>query len=329
MPVRFNGSGSIVLTLGPYCPSEAPETLQADFADGLDALGVPPDPMLPVPLADIALVSGTAVPALAEWAAESLVERWAAAQRTEEDRPAEDPASTEDGESRNIRGSRGRLPEADPYAARAVVAALVSGDRAGARALLASALSEVAGGRSKPSPAATRARVLAVAAAAIEAADRAGFDTGPCWTGLPEFVRETEHLTEPARSVQTVLRLVARAMPRAGAGAGDEGLRVLRDVLQARIDQRITLSALAAELGKHPTAITHQLQRRFGMSFSQYVGRLRVDKAKDLFRRTRLGVGDVARRVGIPDPSNFSRLFRKFEGCSPSEYQGRFGRSGS
>ena len=322
-----NTPARITLTLGPYCPAEAPGTLQADFREGLTALGVLPDPILPVPLSDVAFVSASTVPALAEWTAETLIERWAAAQRSGDDPPSEDAASTESHAIRPSRGSRGRLPEADPYAARTVVAALASGDRAGAKALLLSALNESTVRRLKTPAAALRARVLAVVAATIEAAARAGLDTDPCWRELPKFLGETEQLTEPAGCVQAALRLVARAMP--PANAGGDALRVLRDVLCARIDQRITLAALAAELGKHPTAITHQLQRRFGMSFSQYVGRLRVDKAKDLFRRTRLGVGDVAQRVGIPDSSNFSRLFRKFEGCSPSDYQARFWGSGS
>ena len=45
---------------------------------------------------------------------------------------------------------------------------------------------------------------------------------------------------------------------------------------------------------------------------------------REMLQRTKLGVGDVGKRVGIGDSSNFSRLFRKFEGMSPREYRRRF-----
>ena len=44
-------------------------------------------------------------------------------------------------------------------------------------------------------------------------------------------------------------------------------------------------------------------------------------------RRTKLGVSDVARRVGIADNSNFAKLFRRYEGVSPQEYRERYGRN--
>jgi len=99
----------------------------------------------------------------------------------------------------------------------------------------------------------------------------------------------------------------------------------LNRLVMSRLPGKITLNEIAAELGQHPTAITHRLQRKFGMSFSEYVGRIRIDKAKELLRRTRLGAGEIARRVGTSDASNFSKLFRKLEGMSPLEYRKLFG----
>ena len=106
----------------------------------------------------------------------------------------------------------------------------------------------------------------------------------------------------------------------------DEAFTELNRIVLERIPGPVTLAEVARQLGEHPTTLTHRLQRKFEMSFSEYVGRLRVDKAKELLRKTRLGAGEVARRVGTSDPSNFSKLFRKYEGMSPSEYRQRFGR---
>jgi transcriptional regulator GlxA family with amidase domain len=104
----------------------------------------------------------------------------------------------------------------------------------------------------------------------------------------------------------------------------DNQIAEINRLVASRLEEGITLNEVAQRLGVHPTAVTHRLQRNFGISYSEYVGRLRVDKAKDLLRRTKLGAGAIARRVGIGDTSNFSKLFRKYEGVSPGEYRNRF-----
>ena len=81
---------------------------------------------------------------------------------------------------------------------------------------------------------------------------------------------------------------------------------------------------VATKLGQTPSAITHRLQRKFGMSFSEYFGRMRVEQAKELLRRTRLSVLEIATRVGVNDPSNLGKLFRKFENVSPIAYRQRY-----
>jgi len=65
-------------------------------------------------------------------------------------------------------------------------------------------------------------------------------------------------------------------------------------------------------------------QRRFGLRFSELAGKGRIERAKKALRDTQLTVGEIARRVGIADVSNFGRLFRRFEGHSPQAYRDTF-----
>ena len=119
------------------------------------------------------------------------------------------------------------------------------------------------------------------------------------------------------------MRVIRR---RAKQAAKDASLEALNNALLPRLGGAVTLNEIAAELGEPPSTITRRLQRKFGMSFSEYAGKQRVDRAKRLLRTTRLGIGEVSRRVGINDSSNFAKLFRRFEGCSPQTYRERFGK---
>jgi len=87
-----------------------------------------------------------------------------------------------------------------------------------------------------------------------------------------------------------------------------------------------TSDLVAEKLGESPTNISHRLRRKFGMSYSEYVARIRVERAKQLFRRTRLNNTEVAQRVGIADQSNFAKLFKKIEGVTPTVYRKKHGK---
>ena len=58
-----------------------------------------------------------------------------------------------------------------------------------------------------------------------------------------------------------------------------------------------------------------------GISLQEYLLRLRMQKAKELITSTSLPIQEIAERVGYDDQLNFSRIFRKYEGMSPSEYR--------
>jgi two-component system response regulator YesN len=68
-----------------------------------------------------------------------------------------------------------------------------------------------------------------------------------------------------------------------------------------------------------------EFSRRFhadqGVSFSQYLLRLRVERAATLLAEPRRSVSDVAYSVGFNDLSYFARVFRRFAGMPASAYR--------
>jgi AraC-like DNA-binding protein len=71
------------------------------------------------------------------------------------------------------------------------------------------------------------------------------------------------------------------------------------------------------ELG---TSYYHQervFKSHYGLSPSDYVSALRLEKIKALLRDTDLSVTEVARRVGFEDVAYFSRFVSKHAGASP------------
>ena len=59
----------------------------------------------------------------------------------------------------------------------------------------------------------------------------------------------------------------------------------------------------------------------YGTTIRVYVNALRVTKAKQLLRFSDMRMEEIGCEVGFEDPNYFSRMFKKVEGMSPSEYR--------
>ena len=63
--------------------------------------------------------------------------------------------------------------------------------------------------------------------------------------------------------------------------------------------------------------------QEMGQTFIEYLTQLRMTKAKELLCCTDKRSGEIALEVGYKDPHYFSFLFKKTQGCTPSEYRSR------
>jgi len=322
----FDGEG-YVITLGPYCPMEEQRSLEEDVHAGLEALGAEPDEGTAVALEDIHRAPASAVPAVAAWLRESIAGAWAAARPPEEDLAA-DAEESEQGPARSRAPSGESFPDRHGALARDLAAALAGGNHAHARALIQGQLEELGRGAGRHEGV-RRARVASLTAAAMEALGRAGVPLEAAWARHADFAARLPELRGDSALLDGALGVFAylrRKEVREAQAVRLPHYPELHAVVTARLLDGVTLEYVAGELGQTPSAITHRLQRKFGMSFSEYVGRLRVDMAKQLFRKTRLSVTEVAHRTGIADQSNFAKLFKKFEGVTPAAYRETHGK---
>jgi two-component system response regulator YesN len=61
--------------------------------------------------------------------------------------------------------------------------------------------------------------------------------------------------------------------------------------------------------------------KEVGETFTDYLTRLRLDKAKELIANTNLKLYEICERVGYTNAEHFSRIFKKVVGCSPKDYK--------
>ncbi|HBQ46235.1 MAG TPA: DNA-binding response regulator, partial [Ruminococcaceae bacterium] len=70
------------------------------------------------------------------------------------------------------------------------------------------------------------------------------------------------------------------------------------------------------------------LKRETGLSFIDFLTRLRIRKAIQLMGNPREKIYEVAEKVGYSDQHYFSTAFKKVKGVSPAEYRRARGSGG-
>jgi AraC-like DNA-binding protein len=64
-----------------------------------------------------------------------------------------------------------------------------------------------------------------------------------------------------------------------------------------------------------------------GINFTDYLSRVRIEKAKNLLLNPNLRISEIAYEVGFQSLTHFNRVFKKIIGQSPTEYRGQLARA--
>lgn len=93
--------------------------------------------------------------------------------------------------------------------------------------------------------------------------------------------------------------------------------------LHERINSRVTLEELAGLVQLSPAYLSRTFKDTAGYSPIGYFNKLKIDKAKELLIEGDKKIKEVAQSLGFSDEFYFSRIFKKIEGVSPSEFHSK------
>lgn len=87
--------------------------------------------------------------------------------------------------------------------------------------------------------------------------------------------------------------------------------------------KELSPAAFEKALDRRYEHLCHVFKRYAGITITLYIQQLRMQRAKYLLLSTDSAIQSIAREVGLEDPFHFSKLFKRLEGESPSEYRRR------
>ena len=106
-----------------------------------------------------------------------------------------------------------------------------------------------------------------------------------------------------------------------------KGIRQNRVLIQAieyihdHYMEDLSIDLMARQVNKTPNYFSHLFKKEYGTSFSEYLNKHRIQKAKELLTSTDRMIYEIAESVGYKDYKHFAHVFKKLEGCTPFEFR--------
>jgi two-component system, response regulator YesN len=86
-------------------------------------------------------------------------------------------------------------------------------------------------------------------------------------------------------------------------------------------DRDLSVQAIAHSVYLSQTYLCSFYKKMTGKTLNDYMTEVRMERARELLRDRRIKLYEVVSRIGLSDPNYFSTLFKKYTGCTPTEYR--------
>lgn len=91
--------------------------------------------------------------------------------------------------------------------------------------------------------------------------------------------------------------------------------------IDAHYREDISLDELSGKFDISPFYFSKVFKTQTGVTFTDYITRVRVARARELLENTSKSMKEICSEVGYSDPNYFSRIFKKHTGVTPTEYK--------
>ena len=92
-------------------------------------------------------------------------------------------------------------------------------------------------------------------------------------------------------------------------------------VIQQRYWDRLTLSALARQVGMSKYRLSRRFRETLGVTLRDYLLKVRLERAKVLLANRHISITEVAHNVGFGDLARFDKVFKRYTNLTPSTYR--------
>ena len=97
--------------------------------------------------------------------------------------------------------------------------------------------------------------------------------------------------------------------------------RRVRDYIDGGLDGRPSIKGAAEHAKLSPSYFSRRFRQSFGVTFSRFVARRRIERAQSMMIRSSSSLCQIALACGFTDQAHFTRTFGGVTGSTPSQWR--------
>ena len=137
------------------------------------------------------------------------------------------------------------------------------------------------------------------------------------WLDRVSFNMLTESVDHTAERFGYLLDILQEHTDRRYSRKVREAMAYIRE----HYTEDVGLNETAASLDVSPIYLSHLFKKEAEITFSAYITRLRIEKAKELLRQGDRKIYEISELVGYQTVQYFTKVFKKETGKTPGEFE--------
>lgn len=143
---------------------------------------------------------------------------------------------------------------------------------------------------------------------------------------LVDKLLESEKINEMKRTLFEILEkfcIYAESKSKSRNKSGELELieKIKQYVIHNYTNTNLAITTIADDFDVHPVYLSRIFKEFSGEGLLDFINKIRIQKAKQLFKNPDNSLDDVAKTVGYSSTRTFTRAFKKYEGITPGKYK--------
>ncbi len=163
---------------------------------------------------------------------------------------------------------------------------------------------------------------------ASRAAIRGGVDVDEAFSLSDAYIQKCELLNSPDKIMNLQYHMILEFTQRVERiRLGKRPAKLVRDVanyIQHHLSEPITVEDIARELYLSRPYLSRKFIEETGESLTDFILKEKTEEAKRLLRYSDKSLTAIGNYLGFSSQGHFSRVFKKYTGCTPGEYRAKY-----
>lgn len=135
------------------------------------------------------------------------------------------------------------------------------------------------------------------------------------------LIYDCDKCDELRRTMKTIMEEIAAYWSDKETDSNDRLIRQCKAYIDQHYMHDISLDALAGHFHFNPSYLSNVFKTSAGIGYSDYLTKVRIDKAKELLQSSRRKIFEIAAAVGYNNSTYFIKIFKRETGMSPHQYR--------